>query len=105
MTDKDAIELIENHREMLKKTFDEDYYIIAALEMATNALKKAIPKKPIEDWDCGCLIVKCPSCNSLLYHADWSRSTKEKYHQNYCLGCGQRLTKPALRLSEWEDKE
>lgn len=39
MTDKDAVELIENYREMLKKTFDEDY-IIEALEMALMLSKK-----------------------------------------------------------------
>lgn len=104
MTNRDAIELIEHHREILKNTFDDDYYIIKALEIATNALEKAIPKKPISDWDCGCSVVRCPSCNSLLYCSDWTIEIKRRYHQQYCLDCGQRLTKPMNYCSEWEDE-
>lgn len=103
MTIEVALCLIKNHNEMLNRTLGDELYITEALNMASDALKKLIPKQPISDWDCGCHVARCPSCNSLLYCSDWTRETKRRYHQQYCLGCGQRLTKPTNFLGEWEE--
>lgn len=106
-----ALCLIKNHNERLKRTLKERFNLTSfnelciseALNMASDALKKQIPKKPIVGNDCGCSTMSCPTCDGCLYRSEWDRNTQQKYHQKYCLHCGQRLTTPTNILGEWEE--
>ncbi len=96
MTERKAIQI-------LKKFKSHETYG-SAVAMAISALNKEIPQKPIDGQDdLGCATVKCPNCHSLLYDSDWLISTQQKYHNDICLCCGQKLTKPTRYLGKWSD--
>lgn len=85
------------------RKLDNDETYGPAVAVAISALEKEIPKKPIEGSECGCCMVYCPNCKGTIYDSDWRKSTQEKYHNDICLHCRQRLTKPSKYLGTWED--
>ncbi len=73
MTNREAIEVIHACMHVNGRP-------LQAREKAIEALKKQIPKKPIDvDVTGNCIIGKCPVCNRLA----WTF--------RYCKSCGQRL--------------
>ena len=71
-------------------------------DIAIKAIEKQIPTAPISKIELGQYVVYCPNCNCTLFDVDWCRKTQEKYHINFCICCGQRLTKPTRQLGCWE---
>lgn len=98
MTNKKVIKLI-----IFLKTVIVNEEITEALKIAEEAINKQIPRHPIRGCDCGCSIRSCPTCNAKLYDSDWDLKTQEKYHQIFCLNCGQRLSNLSHYLGEWEE--
>lgn len=85
MTGSKAIKLLEYIRET--GNGEAPYVGCAqniAIDMAINALKKQIPKKP--KTDDRYIMYICPCCNDFI-----------KVNHNYCTNCGQKL--------DWSDRE
>lgn len=95
MTIKEAIDILNELKD------DEIYGSV--INMVIPLLEKHIPQKPIAAMDNGAYTAHCPTCKNIIYDADWFKSTKEKYHQDICLHCGQKLTQPSNYLGRWLD--
>lgn len=86
MTYEEAIEILNEERDYAQ--FPE--YVKEAIEIATSAIKKQIPKKCVIEKDkvlFGIVCGRCPKCDAAVY------STANLY----CHKCGQAL--------DWSDKE
>lgn len=86
MTYEEAIEILQEERDYAQ--FPE--YVKEAIKIATSAIEKQIPKKPVTEKDkvvFGIVCGRCPECDSAVY------STANLY----CHGCGQAL--------DWSDTE
>lgn len=82
-----------------------DRDLLCALQMARKALDKTIPKKPVFEYESIGSLMCCPSCRGHVYDSDWSNRLAVKYHENFCLHCGQRFTKPLKYLGKWAEEE
>ena len=99
MTESEAIEKLKNMRlymqiedESNDCKFTEDDY--KANEMAIQALKKQIPKKPV-NYDKH--YYKCPFCNEDLEIDDDMLFVYDEEPPKFCIKCGQKL--------DWSDEE
>ena len=93
MTYQEAIkqlnDLIENSKSFSEENDDIWANDVKALEMAIEALKKQIPKKPLNREDRAEISYGfCPCCSSII--DDWN-------DYKYCGECGQSM--------DWEDAE
>ena len=87
MTPQEAIQRIKNHNEIHSKAEKFAIHITEALNMAVEALKKQIPKKPTyEDIGniYGALKRTCGNCGDVCMV-----SKDAKPHEHYCRYCGQ----------------
>lgn len=87
MTHQKAIHILNSFN--LRSVADK--YDDIALDLATDALEKQIPKKPIEDgyYDLPCV---CPNCGSNV-----ANEADNDYQFEYCYHCGQKI--------DWSDTE
>lgn len=90
MTNKEAIEILQEERDYAQ--FPQ--YVKKAIEIATAAIEKQIPKKPILTN----YIVKVNGVDTLLDENEFSKcpsctykDVEVKYGQKYCHICGQLL--------------
>lgn len=90
MTEKEAIELIENDLKLHSKDLSSKYK--NGLRMAISALEKQIPKKAKKEILTSNAFTQwrkynCPNCGYFLY----SGSSAPFSAQSYCHQCGQKL--------------
>lgn len=85
MTVQEAIKIIKNERESMRRLVDDcdlpitgGHKYIEAYDMAISALEKQIPKKPSEGNVH--IVYLCPNCGSIDYTIP------------YCKHCGQHLS-------------
>ena len=105
MTASEAIKDIQ--RQLMEINSEEPDITLSteSLKMAIRALEMRIPKQPTTHMEYSARCVKCPTCRNVIYHPDWYADTMRKYHNDICVCCGQKLTKPSRYLGHWEEAE
>ena len=85
MKPEEAIKRIDEHIAVHRLNEPHAIYITEALQMAKDALKKQIPKKPTGEHYAH---MRCPSCNHRIPSRQGSSSRRR---DNWCNYCGQAI--------------
>ena len=97
MTKSEAIKEIRFNMSTIGLSNEAAKRVVEAREMAINALKKQIPKKPIEYED---KFYACPVCKNPVMHK-WEKYNTELMEKSnglpVCLNC--------LQAIDWSDEE
>ena len=92
MTESEALGFINERIDIIKRVFPEITDYMEALEISLKALKKQIPKKPIEMKPTDKLLngyYACPVCHGWV--------GMDEYSNKYCGCCGNKI--------DWSDKD
>lgn len=113
MTNKKALRILNHYVKRwtsggLTQSFDSqskyDSELFNAFQAARQALEKTIPRQPIWERDCTGFVMRCPACRMRVYDSAATTDYNRRYHNDFCLCCGQRFTKPLDTLSSWAEE-